>query len=37
MNQMLKDTWNAVCLGGEKPGTYGNPRGTDRKGGAERP
>lgn len=36
MNQMVKETWNTVCLDGGMPRTYGNPEGTDHREGAEK-
>lgn len=37
MNQMDKELWITVCLDGEGPRSYGNPEGTDHKGGADQP
>lgn len=32
MKQTVREMWATVCLGGRKPGTYGNPEGTDHQG-----
>lgn len=34
---MVKGLWITLCLDGEKPRSYGNPEGTDRKGGLTSP